>query len=227
MKEEKTLTQNPSGELIDKKGLIHKVPENWELLPPGDAGLTRRVKKLGSSWKVEKKRGRRTFSQGIYAPKDNIEMARWEINRERNSPQYQRKLEKARDNRKEKQQEYSKEFFQAVLNFLNFDKKWKELENRLAELITESIVEVGSGTVARTKMIPIEQRAGSAVIAWFRHQTTPYDLMSVARVKGMRRDIRKKLAFESKLLLEQYRSGEEIDETKCPLQHALKKYNKE
>jgi len=36
---------------------------------------------------------------------------------------------------------------------------------------------VGSGTVARTKRIPVEQRAEAAVIARMRHQTTGHDSM--------------------------------------------------
>lgn len=52
-------------------------------------------------------------------------------------------------------------------------------------------VPVGSGTVARTQLIPLEQRAEAAVIAWMRHQTTAYDRMSIARIKGERREVRR------------------------------------
>eukprot|EP01035_Chromulina_nebulosa_P056444 gene56444-77358_t len=53
---------------------------------------------------------------------------------------------------------------------------------------------VGSGTVARTKRIPIEQRAEAATIAWMRHQTTGYDSMTIPREKGLRREVRRMLA---------------------------------
>jgi hypothetical protein len=69
---------------------------------------------------------------------------------------------------------------------------------------------VGSGTVARTKRIPIEQRAEAAVSAWLRHQTTGYDGMVIPRVKGKRREVRRILAARSKELLDGYRRGEAV-----------------
>jgi len=79
---------------------------------------------------------------------------------------------------------------------------------------------VGSGTVARTKRIPIQQRAEAAVIAWMRHQTTGYDGMVIPRVKGKRREVRRMLARRSHDLLERYRRGEQVGED-CPLKNAL------
>ncbi|MEZ6128720.1 MAG: DUF2293 domain-containing protein [Planctomycetaceae bacterium] len=49
----------------------------------------------------------------------------------------------------------------------------------MATAITAHATPVGSGTVARTQRIPVEQRAESAVIAWMRHQTTAYDHMKI------------------------------------------------
>ena len=46
-------------------GRILNIPEEWALLPPGDAGLTRRVKAVGDIWLVQEKVGRRMFSRGI------------------------------------------------------------------------------------------------------------------------------------------------------------------
>ena len=37
-------------------GQILHAPADWELLPPGDAGLTRRVKAAAPTWTVQKKR---------------------------------------------------------------------------------------------------------------------------------------------------------------------------
>jgi len=76
--------------------------------------------------------------------------------------------------------------------------------------------------VARTKRIAVEDRAEAAVIAWMRHQTTAYDLMTIARIKGQRREVRRMLAQRSKNLLVRYRSGEPVDSAQCPLQKALK-----
>jgi len=89
-------------------------------------------------------------------------------------------------------------------------------------VIADHATPVGSGTVARTKRIPVEQRAEAAVIAWMRHQTTAYDSMTIPRVKGKRREVRRMLAQRSKELLVRYRRGE-IGSSECPLQSALGK----
>jgi hypothetical protein len=60
----------------------------------------------------------------------------------------------------------------------------ESLDRVLAQAVTDHATPVGSGTVARTKRIPVEQRAEAAVIAWMRHQTTGYDGMVIPRVKG-------------------------------------------
>ncbi|MBU0908947.1 MAG: DUF2293 domain-containing protein, partial [Proteobacteria bacterium] len=77
-------------------------------------------------------------------------------------------------------------------------------------------------TVARTAMIPVEERAAKAVIAWMRHQTTAYESMRIPRIKGKRREIRSMLANRSVELLKTYRDGLETSPG-CPLKKALKK----
>ena len=91
----------------------------------------------------------------------------------------------------------------------------------MAKQIAEHATPVGSGTVARTKRISIEQRAEAATIAWMRHQTTAYDDMVIPRIKGQRREVRKQLAKRSKQLLNDYRNGAERLKN-CPLAAALK-----
>jgi hypothetical protein len=90
----------------------------------------------------------------------------------------------------------------------------------MAEAVTVHAIPVGSGTVARTLMIPIEDRAAKAVIAWMRHQTTTYDSMRIARIKGERREVRRMLAQRSVDLLQAYRQGRECVPD-CPLQQVL------
>jgi len=103
---------------------------------------------------------------------------------------------------------------------LNFSPPHAELASRLSRAVAEHATPVGSGTVARTKRIPLDQRAEAAVIAWMRHQTTAYDSMAIARVKGKRRETRRLLAGRSKQLLARYRSGEP-PAADCPLRQAL------
>src|SRR6185437_10860379 len=100
--------------------------------------------------------------------------------------------------------------------FLAFHPTHAELADRLARAVTDHTTPVGSGTVARTKRIPVEQRVEAAVIAWMRHQTTGYDGMVIPRIKGKRREIRCMLARRSQELLQRYRRGEAISES-CPL----------
>jgi hypothetical protein len=199
-----------------------EVPTAWTLLAPGDAALSRRVKAEGPCWSVKEKRGRKVFSQGIWAPRERIERLQRELLAEREDPAYQRKLDAGRKRRAVEQQVYAGDFEASVLHFLDFAERHLAVARRLAHAIAEHAVPVGSGTVARTRRIPIEKRAEAATIAWLRHQTTGYDGMSIPRVKGMRREVRRMLAQRSKLLLQAYRQGLAVDSGVCPLQRALK-----
>lgn len=209
------------GQVIDSAGKILTVPSDWELLPPGDAGMTRRVKAKGQFWQVQEKKGRRTFSKGIYAPSVTIESARQQLKLERSTESYTRRREADTKRRATQQQNYVEDFETAVLDFLAFNTSHLEIAKRLAAAVTLHATPVGSGTVARTKRIPIERRAESAVIAWMRHQTTAYDSMVIPREKGKRREVRRMLAERSRHLLERYRAGKTIDPA-CPLARAIK-----
>lgn len=106
------------------------------------------------------------------------------------------------------------------MTFLAFHPHHADLADRLARAVSDHATPVGSGTVARTKRIPVEKRAEAAVIAWLRHQTTAYESMVVPRVKGKRREVRRMLAGRSQELLSRYRRGEPVPEG-CPLETAL------
>ena len=201
-------------------GKIHSVPADWVLLTPGDAALTRRVKAAGDHWVVQEKKGRKTFSRGVWAPAGIIEAIRAELEAERSTEGYaKRKVADAR-RRDKAQAEYVEDFHAAVLDFLAFHPNHADLAQRLARAVADHATPVGSGTVARTKRIPVEQRAEAAVIAWMRHQTTAYDSMKIARIKGKRREIRRMLAQRSQELLGRYRRGEAVGE-ECPFRRAI------
>jgi hypothetical protein len=197
------------------------VPESWELLPPGDAALTRRVKAGGATWTVQEKNRRRTFSKGVWAPAERIAAVRADLEIERSTESYAKRRQADTKQRERKQNEYVEDFRAAVLAFLNSSSRHAEIAGRLADAVAEHATPVGSGTVARTQRIPIEQRAESAVIAWLRHQTTAYDNMQIARIKGKRREVRRMLAEESRRLLAGYRGDGDVDAQRCPLQIAL------
>jgi hypothetical protein len=201
-------------------GQLHTVPDGWELLPPGDAGLTRRVKSATDTWTVQEKRGRKVFSQGVWASAEVIARVKAELAAERETPAYARRQQQAAARREKAQTEYVEDFFGAVVAYLAFHPVHAELANRLARLVTDHATPVGSGTVARTERIPIERRAEAAVIAWMRHQTTAYDTMAIPRVKGERREVRRMLARRSVEVLAAYRRGEPRREG-CPLARAV------
>ena len=201
-------------------GKILTVPEGWVLLPPGDAALTRRTKAAGDHWIVQEKKGRRTFSKGVWAPAATIDRIRAELEAERSTESYAKRKEAGARRREKAQAEYVEDFFSTVMAFLNFHSGHVDLAQQMAKAVTEHATPVGSGTVARTKRIPVEQRAEAAVIAWMRHQTTAYESMTVPRVKGKRREVRRMLARHSKELLSQYRREKSIP-VDCPLQRAL------
>ena len=203
-------------------GAILPIPPGWELLPPGDAGLTRRVKALGPTWTVEVERGRKRFSRGVWAPAEQIAKARRTVERTRATPEYAHRLEADRARRGRTQDAYVLDFTRHVEAFLAFHPVHAELGRVMAERIAAHATPVGSGTVARTARIPVAERAEAAVIAWLRHQTTAYDQMHIPRIQGMRREVRRKLAQRSRDLLTRYRRGEAAD-PECPLALALAK----
>lgn len=196
------------------------VPEGWELLPPGDAAVTRAVKAAGPTWSVSEKKGRRTFSKGVWAPADAIAAAKAAVEAKRADPTHQRKLDAARKRREAKHAVYVRDFEAAVLEFLGFHPVHAGVAAELARRVTAHATPVGSGTVARTERIPLPKRAEAAVIAWMRHQTTAYDDTSVARIKGARRELRRKLAARSRVVLAGYRDGSSPP-ADCPLAAAL------
>ncbi len=205
--------------LLDGKEVVP--PAEWAFIPSGDPGLTRRLKADGPYWVVVHRRKNRLESLGLLADGSRAQLIRSLLERERKTPAYQHKLEAAKKAREKKQDEYVIEFRQAVVNFLAFAPRYSGYALTFADAVTDHAVPVGSGTVARTERIPVERRAEAAVIAWMRHQTTAYDHMTIRRIKGERREVRRILAGISRQLLQKYRSGEEIDFVRCPLAQAL------
>ncbi len=204
-----------------KDGCFVDMPEGWEFIPSGDPALTRRLKAAANDyWIVKRKIGRKEFGVGLCVPKGLAEGIAEQLKTERETPEYQRKLEAGRRRREKEQEEYQEDFEQAVLQFLHFHNRYRELAAKLAKTITEFTTPVGSGTVARTQRIPIEQRARAAVIAWMRHNTTDYDHRYIPHVAGKRREVRRDLAHESLALLEAYRRGDDAP-SDCPLQRVL------
>jgi hypothetical protein len=70
---DRTFTPGPTPNTVRAAdGKVLTVPEGWVLLPPGDAALTRRVKEAGDHRAVHEKKGRKTFSRGVWAPEATV-----------------------------------------------------------------------------------------------------------------------------------------------------------
>ena len=198
-------------------GALLTPPDGWVCLPPGDAGLTRRVKLAGPSWVVVEKRGRKTFSRGLWAPAANITAARAALDAERSTEAYAKRRVADVARRERAQESYQEEFAAEILAFLRFSPRFQPLARTLAAKVTAHATPVGSGTVARTARIPVSERAEAAVIAWMRHQTTAYDGMVIQRVKGKRREVRRELATISRAVLSLHRTDNPHVAASCPL----------
>src|SRR5262245_14466651 len=175
-------------------GTVRTAPEGWVLLAPGDAALTRRVKAAGDHWVVQEKKGRKTFSRGVWAPAASVERTRAELGAERATEGHAKRKAADARRRDKARAEYVEDFFGAVVKFLAFHPDHAGLAGRLARAVTDHATPVGSGTVARTRRVPVERRAEAVVIAWMRHRTTGYDGMAIPGVKGKRREARRMLA---------------------------------
>ncbi len=207
--------------LKDNVGNIYTVPANWQNLPAGDASVTRKLKSLGPTWTVQEKKGRKTFSHGVWAAKENIEKAKALVQAQRADPKHQKSLVQAKVRREKKEVVFGDDFQQAIIRFLNFDQKYQTLVEQLSILVKEHAITVGSGTVARSSSVTLEDKAALAVMAWMRHQTSNYDSMSVPRVKGARRELRREIANRSERILAKYRNGDDVDLKTCSLYNAL------
>jgi hypothetical protein len=169
---------------------------------------------------VQEKKGRKVFSRGVWAPAATIDRIRAQLEAERATGSYAKRKQADARRRNQAQAEYVEDFFGAVVEFLAFHPNHAELADRLARAVTDHATPVGSGTVARAKRIPVEERAEAAVIAWMRHQTTGYEGMVIPKVRGKRREVRRTLARRSHELLASYRRAESLPEG-CPLRKAL------
>ncbi len=209
-----------AGTILSETGEQVSPPEDWAFLPSGDAAITKSVKAKGPTWVVQVRKGRRNISKGIWAKKEDILSCQKEVEAKRATPEYHKRRQRDRARRAVKQAAYADTFNIEVISFLAFHPQYQKEAHIIADKVTAHATPIGSGTVARTERIPIKERAKAAVIAWMRHQTTSYDSMRIERIKGRRREIRRKLAAESIKILGPYRTGRPIDPD-CPLKKVL------
>ena len=120
----RTFLITPSDDrLKDKTGKVFNIPTDWVNLPAGDASITRKLKSLGPTWSVQEKKGRKTFSHGVWAAKEQIQQAKALVEAQRADPKHQKKLAQAKVRREAKEEVFADDFQQAIISFLNFDQK--------------------------------------------------------------------------------------------------------
>ena len=113
-------------------GKIHTVPKGWELLPPGDAAWTRRVKAAGDHWVVQEKKGRKVFSKGVWAPAATIAKIQKDLEAERSTESFAKRKQTNALRREKVQNQYVEDFTQAVVDFLAFHDRHHELALQLS-----------------------------------------------------------------------------------------------
>jgi hypothetical protein len=90
-----------------------------------------------------------------------VSRIRAELEGERSTEGYAKRKQADAHRRQKAQAQYVEDFFGAVVSFLAFHPSHAALAARLARAVTDHATPVGSGTVARTKRIPVERRAGA------------------------------------------------------------------
>lgn len=197
------------GDVWNKDYGLLFVPDGWEWLPSGDAYLTRTVKKLGPAWVLRKpnRKRRYTATLGVYAPAGNILRAK-ALAAETRAPREKRREVSART-RARNEEKYRADFRRAVLDYLDFAPEHAGLAAEIADGVVDHACPVGSGTVARTRRLDLEEKARLAVNAYVRHRHTGYEARLGGPYSGFDREhhhLTKALAgMEAREFLEEHR----------------------
>ena len=153
-----------------------EIPEDWDLLPAGDAFVTRTVKAAGVYWTAWKPRTRQRPHRriiGVWAPRSTIEAARAAAEATDETRARQRKQGEAHRQRRE--DSYQAELRSAILAFLDFDEAHRSLADHIAHDASARAAVVGSGRVGRTRKLTLDERAALAARAFIRHRLTTYE----------------------------------------------------
>ena len=150
-------------------------PEGWELLPPGDAYVTRHVKAAGTYWVLFRPKGRHQHRRrlGLLAPADAIAAAKASAATTLASREVSREAGARR--RELSEAAYRAEFADAVRRWLDFAPEHAGLADDIAVNAAERAAVVGSGRVGRARTLSLDERAELAARALIRHRHTDYE----------------------------------------------------
>jgi len=153
-----------------------ELPEGWQLLPSGDAFVSRQVKAAGRYWNawLPRSRNRRHRRRlGVFAPSEAIEAAQAAAEQTAAKRATARKHGEA--SRARAEERYQAELEAAIVAYLGFADEHTELAAEIAAEASRRAAAVGSGRVGRTRTISLEQRAELAARAYIRHELTTYE----------------------------------------------------
>ncbi len=194
---------------------VLQAPAGWELLPSGDAFVTRRVKTAGVYWSLWRPRGRDHPHRrllGILAPAATVAQAREEAAQtvvERSSRRAQGAAYRAR-----KEDLYRQELAEAIVAFLGFAPEHAGLARSIATEAAQRAVEVGSRRVGRTRTISVGERAALAARALIRHRYTDYEerlLLEVWDDEFLYRSVKAEAQDAVDRYLEEHRRAKDLD----------------
>ena len=164
-----------------KSGLWHPElgdldqPDGWDVLPAGDAFVTRQVKAAGDYWVLfrPKGRGQHRRQLGLLAPIEAITAARAAA--VVTASRRETKRESSGRQRERAETAYRAEFEDAVLRWLAFAPQHQVIADEIARGAVDRAAVVGSGRVGRTKQLTLDERAALAARAFIRHRHTDYE----------------------------------------------------
>ena len=151
------------------------IPDGWEFLPPGNAYITRQVKK-GHHWVLKgnyNRRGGYTPVLGVYAPSSAIKAAQAAATATETRRKKARQKSQAR--REKADLKYHQEFEKACLRFLGFTPAYSNLAQEIANETTAWACQKHSGRVGRTNQKDLMDKVTLAVRAHIRHRYTDYE----------------------------------------------------
>lgn len=148
----------------------------WAFLPTGRAFVTRTGKRAGGFWLVWKPRsGTRGHRRllGLLAPESTIKSAVLAA-ADTETARASRREVGARS-RERQEARYQQQLTAAIVDYLAFAPEHQDLAHTIARQAAEHAAVVGSGRVARTRMLPLQERAALAARAQIRHANTDYE----------------------------------------------------
>ena len=149
------------------------IPQNWELLKPGDAGLTRAVRKIGPYLEVVEKGRKFTAMVGTFAPTEVIEQLK--ADRAARTEELETKRIASAKSRKRKEELKRRQLVEEIIAYLDFRPEYEDEAREIAESVASWTLPVGSGTVGRSQSLSLAEIAERSVRAHLRHQITRYD----------------------------------------------------